>query len=374
MLAAVRPLTLDEANIALTLAIQEQQPDSYADVKADLWPRDKFRSIVTNLCGLFISVYDSKLSFIHQTAREFLLDSKQEGNWKGRFNMPQSHSAISRTCLFQLLSPDINRPPNDDPAQDEQHPYFAYAASYWPLHFVSQEVTNTDSFRRHTRTLYNTAGHQASIWAPSYLKQQDLRWTGCSDLILASYLDLSEVVYDILFKEKSNVNIEAKDGYYSRTALSWAAENGHKAVVELLLEKGAEIEAKDSYHSQTALLWAARNGYEAVVELLLKKGAEIEVKDHIGQTALLLAARNGYEAVVELLLEKGAEIEAKDKYSQTALLLAARNGYEAVVELLLKKGAEIEVKDHIGPTALLRATQRGHVAVVKLLSSSSYAS
>ena len=88
MLAAARPLTLDEANFALTLAIQEEEPESYAVVKANIWPRDKFRSIVTNLCGLFISVYDSKLSFIHQTAREFLLDPSREGDWRGRFNMP----------------------------------------------------------------------------------------------------------------------------------------------------------------------------------------------------------------------------------------------------------------------------------------------
>ena len=33
---------------------------------------------------------------------------------------------------------------------------------------------------------------------------------------------------------------------YGRTPLSWAARNGHEAVVKLLLEKGAELEAKES--------------------------------------------------------------------------------------------------------------------------------
>ena len=33
---------------------------------------------------------------------------------------------------------------------------------------------------------------------------------------------------------------------YGRTPLSWAAENGHEAVVKLLLEKGAELESKDN--------------------------------------------------------------------------------------------------------------------------------
>jgi hypothetical protein len=366
MLAAARPLTLDEANIALTSAIQEQEPESYADIKADLWPRDNFRSIVTNLCGLFVSVYDSKLSFIHQTAREFLLDSKEEGNWKGHFNMAQSHSAISRTCLFHLLLPDINRPPKDDPAQVEQHPYFAYAASYWPLHFVSQEVTNADAFRRHARTLCNTAGHQASIWAPSYFKETFLLWEDWSDLTLASYLGLSEVVHDILFKEKIDIEIEAKDRS-GQTALVWAAAQGHEAVVKLLLEKGAEIEENDCSYGQTVLLRAAVQGHEAVVKLLLEKGAEIETMDNYGRTALARAAQYGRETVVKLLVEKGAEIEAEDRNGQTALAWAAQYGREAVVKLLLEKGAEIEAKDQNGQTALAWAAQYGHEAVVKLL-------
>jgi ankyrin repeat protein len=64
-----------------------------------------------------------------------------------------------------------------------------------------------------------------------------------------------------------------------RTPLSWAAENGHEAVVKLLLEKGAELESKDNEHGRTPLSWAAENGHEAVVKLLLEKGAELESKD-----------------------------------------------------------------------------------------------
>jgi ankyrin repeat protein len=67
--------------------------------------------------------------------------------------------------------------------------------------------------------------------------------------------------------------MDLKDSY-GRTPLSWAARNGHEAVVKLLLEKGAELETKDVYYDQTPLSWAARNGQEAVVKLLLEKGAQ----------------------------------------------------------------------------------------------------
>jgi ankyrin repeat protein len=63
--------------------------------------------------------------------------------------------------------------------------------------------------------------------------------------------------------------------------LLWAAEEGHEAVVKLLLEKGAELEAKDS-SGWTALIWAAEKGHEAVVKLLLKKGAKLEANSSFG--------------------------------------------------------------------------------------------
>jgi hypothetical protein len=107
VLAAGRPLDLDEANIALTLALQKQRFASLGVLKSRLWPGDGFRSIVKNLCSLFVNVYDSMLSFIHQIAREFLTDPKRQRKWEGRLNMPKSHSTMSLVCLHYLLLPDL---------------------------------------------------------------------------------------------------------------------------------------------------------------------------------------------------------------------------------------------------------------------------
>jgi ankyrin repeat protein len=40
---------------------------------------------------------------------------------------------------------------------------------------------------------------------------------------------------------------------HSRTPLSCAALKGHKSIVKLLLEKGAELETEDNEYSQTPL-------------------------------------------------------------------------------------------------------------------------
>jgi hypothetical protein len=143
-----------------------------------MWPRDNFRIIVKNLCGLFISVYDSKLSFIHQTAREFLTHRERQGTWQGRLNMSKSHSTISRSCLHYLLLPDIDVPVKDNPTKDQLYPFLPYTAAYWPLHYVSQEATAASQSRKDARTLCNLAGHQVSIWVPSYFERRYLLWKG----------------------------------------------------------------------------------------------------------------------------------------------------------------------------------------------------
>ena len=155
---------------------------------------------------------------------------------------------------------------------------------------------------------------------------------------------------------------------WGRTPLSYAAENGHEAMIKLLLEEGAELESKDSKFSRTPLLWAAEKGHEAVVKLLLNKGADLESEDSLGRMPLSYAAEDGHKGVVELLLEKGAVFELKDtKYGRTPLLWAAKNGHAAVVQLLLEKGAELESTDSWDRTPLSHAAENGHEAVVKLL-------
>ena len=68
------------------------------------------------------------------------------------------------------------------------------------------------------------------------------------------------------------------------TALHYAADNGHEAVVAQLLQAKAEIQARDS-NGRTALHWAAFNGKEAVVETLLRAKADPNAVDNNGMTA-----------------------------------------------------------------------------------------
>lgn len=70
--------------------------------------------------------------------------------------------------------------------------------------------------------------------------------------------------------------------------------------MQLLLEKGAKVDTESTY-GRTPLSFAAGNGHEAVVQQLLEKDAEVDPKDGSGP---LSSAENGHEAVVQLLLHE----------------------------------------------------------------------
>ena len=53
-----------------------------------------------------------------------------------------------------------------------------------------------------------------------------------------------------------------------------AARSGNAPAVKLLAAHGAQVGAKESWRGQDALMWAAAEGHKAVVDVLLELGAE----------------------------------------------------------------------------------------------------
>ncbi|KAK1756048.1 hypothetical protein QBC47DRAFT_178875 [Echria macrotheca] len=364
LLAATRPLTLCEMQIAIGVTV-----DTTCLEDLDLEPDEAFKQRLREMCGLFITVYDGRVYFLHQTAREFLLPLTFSPrpttaitittNWAHKFSTRCAHEALAEACTVYL-----NLLPS--PADWNARPGFLdYSARNWVTHFYEADVIDGSVLLSFALEVCDPDSKNFSTWFDIFRNSaREFPTVNATAVIIASYLGLEAVVRLLLDKGAA---IEAADRD-DMTPLSWAASQGHEDVVRLLLDKGAVIEAAD-HIGRTPLFQAAEEGHESVVRLLLDKGAVIEAVDDYGRTPLSWAASQGHEAVVRLLLDEGAAIEAMDRNGQTPLSLAASIGYEAVVRLLLDEGAAIEAVDCNGQTPLSRAAEEGHEAVVRLLQS-----
>ena len=146
------------------------------------------------------------------------------------------------------------------------------------------------------------------------------------------------------------------------------ALNGKIEAVRGGLEAGVDVNATDD-QQRTALLFAAFNGHTSVAKLLLDQGASLGHRDAAGRTALMFAASGPNAETVELLLNAGSEVNAVDTDEKfTALMHAAAEGQLKVVEVLLKHEADTTLKDEDGDTARDFAARNGHADVVRLLS------
>ena len=306
ILAANRPLSLSEMNIALNMDNTLQSLHDF-----DLESEEHFKTRLRSWCGLFISVHQGNIYFLHQTAREFLLADlatpvPSNLRWHQSITIQNAHAVLAKLCVRYLdLLNFESSPPTGAKGQDAHlvggGAFLHYSARNWTSHFKEADIGDDDDILPFALRICNPNCRSLSEWWRLTIE----RWEhpgNLTDLMIASYY-------------------------------------GHRAVVKLLLEKGADTDAKDS-GGRTPLLWATRQGHEAIITLLLENGADINARDSEGQTPLMWAVGNGLETTVELLLEKGADVDTKDNRDWTPLSWAATHGQEAIVRLLLEKGAE----------------------------------
>ena len=172
---------------------------------------------------------------------------------------------------------------------------------------------------------------------------------------------------------EEGADIYAQGGYYNKTVLMIASDNGYGDFVdEYLVSKDFSATGKDE-EGKTALMHACDN-YQAkldIVKKLVKAGAKVNEEDKEGKTPLMYAvSHSGNKEVIKHLIEEGADIYAQGGYyNKTVLMIACDNGYVDFVEDLLAKKVDVKIKDNEGKTALMHACDnyQAKLDIVKML-------
>ncbi|KAF3179225.1 hypothetical protein TWF788_007036 [Orbilia oligospora] len=398
VVAAERPLTLEEMNLAMALALRDGH-QSYDDV--DLKPVERFREEIRDLCGLIVTIVNSKIYLLHQTVKEFLVPAtngsgdtknliqmKDCFKWKYSLRPLDSHSVLATICLQHLQFTEFGLEPQDDlPTPSEyanKYVFLDYSAKNWFTHIhesqVGLEGIKTQWGEDQTKTilkLCDAGTRRCQTWLKLYWTSTNMVFpTKFATFLIISYFGFTTAIGYL--PESAGPGLNWRDGTYSRTALSWAAGNGFTHTVDRLVSinntwwgailfERADIDAIDM-SGRTPLFYAVWNRHIPIVELLLNAGARVDIEDDVGGTPLSYAICSGNDDMAKLLLKKGAQADSKESIIRTLLFASAKKGDRDVVELLLETGiVDPNEKDSDGLTLLLWATFHNHKTVISLL-------
>ncbi|WP_157956387.1 ankyrin repeat domain-containing protein [Wolbachia endosymbiont of Folsomia candida] len=187
------------------------------------------------------------------------------------------------------------------------------------------------------------------------------------------------------------VNAKTKNG--GRSPLHYAAQEGHKEIVEDLLFHGAFFNMPDNdgktpldlasnHEDITSLLNSIHQLFDAVEQGNLDEviqcidKADINFANYEGMQPLHLAVQKGYLEIVETLLKRGAKVNAKTREKATLFHIAVQNDHLEVIKALLDHVKQVDPstlsdlinsKDVNGNAPLHIAVQNDNLEIVKVL-------
>ena len=91
-------------------------------------------------------------------------------------------------------------------------------------------------------------------------------------LVAATVDGRADLLGELLDKHPAKLHVTGRD--WNRPLLHLAADAGHLACVEVLLQRGFDVMQRDKFDNAAALHWAGQGGHLAIVERLLEAGAD----------------------------------------------------------------------------------------------------
>ena len=193
-------------------------------------------------------------------------------------------------------------------------------------------------------------------------------------------------IIDFLIAQKVKINQRDASG---RTALMYAASEGHVHTVKKLIDAGADISIVDldgasaknyaqkensdvvldylGAEKRPAIHQATLDGLIEKVERMVKKGTDVNSRDSYGRTPLHIAAAENHNIDMEVLFNLGADIDAQDSQGRTPLMYAAADGKDGAVSLLVANLADVNIQDVDGMRALEWARNSGNSDLTSFL-------
>jgi hypothetical protein len=367
VLAAYRPLTTNELREALSVAPGDATWDP-SRVLNNIWS-------ALACCGCLLTVDEEEFTvhLVHHSVKQYVLEGLDGvthmsfsfedaqrtfadtvvtylgyGVFGTELSRVKTHSMVAQSAPSKIVQATIassstarnlairilgsRRQPAIDMSQaiaearrafnskpKHEYKFYTYAKTYWQDHVLYVSSHKANMLELSSKLIYARA---------SELNEGDLNY----QKRLESASEQGNRIADLLLLLQAG-KLDAK-------GLIWAAQNGLKDAVEVLISvRKADVNSRDE-DGATPLIHAARYGHKDTVEVLLSVGkADVNLKDKVGRTPLIWAVQSKHKDIVELLLSVDKiDMNWKDKDGWTALKLAKLNKDQAIIEMLLGAG------------------------------------
>ena len=191
----------------------------------------------------------------------------------------------------------------------------------------------------------------------------DLGW---APIHLACRLQGSAILA-ILLENGADPNLLAGDGSRALDIACCNDAEGSKKMVQMLLAHGADADAFDGNGMMAPLHHACKSRNAAVVEVLLEHGANVNLPTRDGAHPLHIAVSKGEENIIVMLLKHGADINALDSNGMAPLHHACNLQNAAIVAALLGRGANVNLltRDDVHPLHI--SFSKGKAEITQML-------
>jgi ankyrin repeat protein len=336
LLASVRPLHLAELQHALIFEASVSQLRPHDQDISQGGDHSLMHQLLKSCTPLIEITTNSTVQLVHHSLKDYLF--KRSGSAHESY-LAREHVAIARTCLqylgLEVWSKGIGHFTEllTKKSPESTSTIGDYATTNWFIHYQRAEAHSITLVGVLQRSLESALG--AFSGHISCFDKVFPSGTMSAMLRICSRHRL-ENLGKLYLEMGTDPNTASCS--YCKSPLHLAAENGHVALVSLLLRSGASVDPVNYVDGYTALHYAALNGHQEIVRLLLGSGAQVDaVIATSNETPLHLASARGHTEVVKALMNYGAEVNKQRSLSkETPLHLAAAKGYLGVVMCLLE--------------------------------------
>jgi hypothetical protein len=280
--------------------------------------------------------WSTQVTFLHQSAKDYYITIKRKGDPERSGNLLHNLHESAASQLITYFSHIASRQGNPDMKWNKYRlisnlPLTLYAWTNWHIHFQQlDELTgimeeNKDFFSHESRTR-----KERGILYSDFLIYKIPEYSGIPLLHMSCVLNLGNLASWCLTRGKT-FDLNETWGFWQETPLYLACSRGHKTIINMLLDAGA-----DAFVS-------GPNGGNAIYEAILscdrnivrKMAQQESCKNWLKQEAsnpqselLLLVAKHGNESLCRFLVEEYSfDVNITDKLGFPPVMHALKEGY-----------------------------------------------